>query len=168
MVTVHNCGYQEVGTTRIQIVGRGAGAAPGGAYPGSRTELLTEPVTTHDGRHYPAFGAPMHPGCLQRPRLPFAIAAGGPRGIRLAARFGTTWVTEGPPTPDGSALGVASSLPGLAAELERIDAACAEVGRDPATLGRLRCVGRRSRGEGGIPLNGAGPGKGRLAGNARL
>jgi alkanesulfonate monooxygenase SsuD/methylene tetrahydromethanopterin reductase-like flavin-dependent oxidoreductase (luciferase family) len=109
-------------------------------------ELLTEPVTTHDGRFYQAFGARMHPGCLQRPRLPFAIAAGGPRGMRLAARFGTTWVTEGPLAPDGSALGVASALPSLAAELERIDAACAEVGRDPATLGRLLCVGMRISG----------------------
>jgi alkanesulfonate monooxygenase SsuD/methylene tetrahydromethanopterin reductase-like flavin-dependent oxidoreductase (luciferase family) len=109
-------------------------------------ELLTEPVTTHDGRHYQAFGARMHPGCVQRPRLPFAVAAGGPRGMRLAARFGSTWVTEGPLAPDGSALGVAGALPGLAAEMERIDAACAEVGRDPATLGRLLYVGTRISG----------------------
>ncbi|MGD0447980.1 MAG: LLM class flavin-dependent oxidoreductase [Candidatus Dormibacteria bacterium] len=109
-------------------------------------ELLTEPVTTHDGHHYQAFGARMHPGCVQRPRLPFAVAAGGPRGMRLAARFGSTWVTEGPLEPDGSALGVAGALPGLAAELERIDAACAEVGRDPATLGRLLYVGTRISG----------------------
>jgi alkanesulfonate monooxygenase SsuD/methylene tetrahydromethanopterin reductase-like flavin-dependent oxidoreductase (luciferase family) len=109
-------------------------------------DLLTEPVTTHDGRHYQAFGARMHPGCVQRPRLPFAVAAGGPRGMRLAARFGSTWVTEGPLAPDGSALGVAGALPGIAAELERIDAACAEVGRDPATLGRLLYVGMRISG----------------------
>jgi len=109
-------------------------------------ELLTEPVTTHDGRHYQAFGDRMHPGCVQRPRLPFAVAAGGPRGMRLAARFGSTWVTEGPLAPDGSALGVAGALPGLAAEMERIDAACAEVGRDPATLGRLLYVGTRISG----------------------
>ena len=109
-------------------------------------ELLTEPVTTHDGRHYRAFGARMHPGCVQRPRLPFAVATGGPRGMRLAARFGRTWVTEGPLAPDGSALGVAGALPGLAAEMERIDAACAEVGRDPATLGRLLYVGTRISG----------------------
>jgi alkanesulfonate monooxygenase SsuD/methylene tetrahydromethanopterin reductase-like flavin-dependent oxidoreductase (luciferase family) len=106
-------------------------------------ELLTEPVTTHDGRFYQAFGARMHPGCLQRPRLPFAVAAGGPRGMRLAARFGTTWVTEGPLGPDGGACGVTAALPALAAELERIDAACTAVGRDPASLGRLLCVGMR-------------------------
>ena len=109
-------------------------------------ELLTEPVTTHDGRHYQAFGARMHPGCVQRPRLPFAVAAGGPRGMRLAARFGATWVTEGPLAPDGSALSFADALPGLADQLERIDAACTEVGRDPATLGRLLYVGTRISG----------------------
>ena len=109
-------------------------------------ELLTEPVTTHAGRHYQAFGARMHPGCVQRPRLPFAVATGGPRGMRLAARFGSTWVTEGPLAPDGSALGGAGALPGLAAEMERIDAACTEVGRDPATLGRLLYVGTRISG----------------------
>jgi alkanesulfonate monooxygenase SsuD/methylene tetrahydromethanopterin reductase-like flavin-dependent oxidoreductase (luciferase family) len=109
-------------------------------------QLLTEPVTTHDGRFYQAFGARMHPGCLQRPRLPFAVAAGGPRGMRLAARFGTTWVTEGPLRPDGSTIGVEAALPALAAELERIDAACADVDRDPTTLGRLLFTGMRISG----------------------
>ena len=66
--------------------------------------------------------------------------------MRLAARFGSTWVTEGPLAPDGGTLGGAGALPGIAAELERIDAACAEVGRDPATLGRLLCVGMRISG----------------------
>jgi alkanesulfonate monooxygenase SsuD/methylene tetrahydromethanopterin reductase-like flavin-dependent oxidoreductase (luciferase family) len=103
--------------------------------------LLREPVTTAEGRYYQAFGARMHPGCVQRPRVPFAIAAGGPRGARLAARFGTTCVTQAPTRPDGGAGGVEASLPALRAELERIDAACAEVGRDPATLGRLLFTG---------------------------
>jgi alkanesulfonate monooxygenase SsuD/methylene tetrahydromethanopterin reductase-like flavin-dependent oxidoreductase (luciferase family) len=108
--------------------------------------LLREPVTTEEGRFYHAFGARMHPGCLQRPRLPFAVAAGGRRGMRLAARFGTTWVTEGRPQPDGSTIGIEAALPTLAVEVERIDAACAEVGRDPGTLGRLLFVGLRVSG----------------------
>jgi hypothetical protein len=66
--------------------------------------------------------------------------------MRLAARFGATWVTEGPLAPDGSALSFADALPGLADQLERIDAACTEVGRDPATLGRLLYVGTRMSG----------------------
>ncbi len=105
--------------------------------------LLTEPVTTHEGRFYQAFGARMHPGCLQAPRLPFAIAAGGPRGMRLAARLGSIWVTEGPLGADGGICGVAAALPALAAEMERVDAACVEVGRAPGSLGRLLFVGMR-------------------------
>jgi len=108
--------------------------------------LLTEPVTTHEGRFYQSFGARMHPGCVQRPRLPFAVAAGGPRGMRLAARFGATWVTEGPLPADGGTIGVEAALPALAAELEKLDSACAQVGRDPATLERLLFTGVRVAG----------------------
>jgi alkanesulfonate monooxygenase SsuD/methylene tetrahydromethanopterin reductase-like flavin-dependent oxidoreductase (luciferase family) len=108
--------------------------------------LLIDPVTTHEGPHYMALGARMHPGCVQRPRLPFAVAAGGPRGMRLAARFGTTWVTEGPPQPDGGTVGLDAAIPALAAELERLDGACAAEGRDPATLGRLLLTGMRISG----------------------
>ena len=100
-------------------------------------------MTTHEGRFYQAFGARMYPGCLQQPRLPFAVAARGPRGMRLAARFGSTWVTEGPLAADGGVSSVTAALPALAAELERVDAACTEVGRDLASLGRLLYVGMR-------------------------
>jgi alkanesulfonate monooxygenase SsuD/methylene tetrahydromethanopterin reductase-like flavin-dependent oxidoreductase (luciferase family) len=50
--------------------------------------LLTEQTTTYEGRYYVANEARAIPGCRQRPRLPFAIAATGPRGMRLAARYG--------------------------------------------------------------------------------
>ena len=108
--------------------------------------LLREPVTTHEGRFYRAYGARMHPGCVQRPRLPFAIAAGGPRGMRLAAHHAAIWVTEGPAVPAGGTIGVEAALPALAAELGRIDAACAEAGRDPTSLGRLLFAGVRIAG----------------------
>lgn len=105
--------------------------------------LLSQPVTTERGRFYQALGARMRPGCVQRPRLPFAVAGGGPRGMRLAARLGSTWITEGPVAPDGGRFSVAAVLPALRAELERVDAACSAEGRDPATLGRLLLVGVR-------------------------
>ncbi len=35
------------------------------------------------------------PGCVQHPRLPFVVAANGPRSMALAARFGQGWVTSG-------------------------------------------------------------------------
>ena len=40
------------------------------------------------------------PGCVQRPRVPFAIAGTGPRAMRLAAKYADTWVTAGAPRPD--------------------------------------------------------------------
>jgi alkanesulfonate monooxygenase SsuD/methylene tetrahydromethanopterin reductase-like flavin-dependent oxidoreductase (luciferase family) len=57
--------------------------------------LLSRPVTTWAGRYYEAVEARMHPGCLQQPRLPFVVAANGPRAMRVAARFGQGWATTG-------------------------------------------------------------------------
>ena len=57
--------------------------------------LLRQPVTTYEGRYYSAFEARSAPGCVQGPRLPFAIAAAGPRGMRITAEHGQTWVTIG-------------------------------------------------------------------------
>jgi alkanesulfonate monooxygenase SsuD/methylene tetrahydromethanopterin reductase-like flavin-dependent oxidoreductase (luciferase family) len=58
--------------------------------------LLTHPVTDHEGTFYEARGARMHPGTIARPRTPFVVAAGGPRTMALAARYGQGWATYGP------------------------------------------------------------------------
>jgi hypothetical protein len=65
--------------------------------------ILTRDVTTYGGTYYSAAGARRAPGCVQRPRLPFVIAANGPRSMRLAARFGRGWVTSGRPADDTAA-----------------------------------------------------------------
>ncbi|TDD93650.1 LLM class flavin-dependent oxidoreductase [Actinomadura rubrisoli] len=57
--------------------------------------LLREPETTYEGTYYAAREVVEEPGCVQRPRVPFVIAGNGPRGMRLAARYGTGWVTSG-------------------------------------------------------------------------
>jgi alkanesulfonate monooxygenase SsuD/methylene tetrahydromethanopterin reductase-like flavin-dependent oxidoreductase (luciferase family) len=94
--------------------------------------LLTEPATSFEGRYYVANEARAVPGCRQRPRLPFAIAATGPRGLRLAARYGATWI--------------ASDSRGAGPDLvERLAEACAAEGRDPGSLARLVLVGHRER-----------------------
>lgn len=61
--------------------------------------LLREDHVTWRGRHYAAVDARNLPGCVQSPRVPFVVAANGPRGRALAARYGQSWVTTGPPTP---------------------------------------------------------------------
>jgi len=57
--------------------------------------LLRNERTTWRGDHYEAVDARSTPGCVQQPRVPFVIAANGPRGMALAARFGEGWVTMG-------------------------------------------------------------------------
>ncbi|MFD0923624.1 LLM class flavin-dependent oxidoreductase [Saccharopolyspora rosea] len=57
--------------------------------------VLTQDVTDYSGEHYAAVGARRSPGCVQQPRLPFVIAANGPRAMGLAARYGQGWVTTG-------------------------------------------------------------------------
>ena len=58
--------------------------------------LLREPVTTAEGEWFTAVDAHQLPGCAQSPRLPFTVAAAGPKALRLAARYGQAWVTYGP------------------------------------------------------------------------
>ncbi|HEX2134100.1 MAG TPA: LLM class flavin-dependent oxidoreductase [Actinophytocola sp.] len=57
--------------------------------------LLTHERTTVHGEYYAAVDARSAPGCVQHPRMPFVVAANGPRTMRLAARFGQGWVTTG-------------------------------------------------------------------------
>jgi alkanesulfonate monooxygenase SsuD/methylene tetrahydromethanopterin reductase-like flavin-dependent oxidoreductase (luciferase family) len=51
--------------------------------------------TTVHTAHYDAAEAPSTPGTVQDP-LPLTIAAGGRKGLRLAALYGQQWVTIGP------------------------------------------------------------------------
>ncbi|MFI8188413.1 LLM class flavin-dependent oxidoreductase [Streptomyces sp. NPDC085946] len=102
--------------------------------------LLSEDSVSYDGDFYSAHEARNIPGCVQRPRLPFAVAATGPRGLRLAARYGQAWVTTGDPklyengTPE-------QSVRALRAQAEKLADACATVGRDAAELDRVLLTG---------------------------
>ncbi|MFI9586835.1 LLM class flavin-dependent oxidoreductase [Streptomyces sp. NPDC052236] len=101
--------------------------------------LLREPVTTHHGTHFSAYDARMIPGCVQRPRLPMAIAGTGPRGLALAARHGQAWVTVGPAdwargfTPE-------ECLEAVTAQVAAVRDACHRIGRDDADLDRIFVV----------------------------
>ena len=50
--------------------------------------ILREDGTTWRGEYFAAVDARSNPGCVQQPRVPFVVAANGPRSMRLAARFG--------------------------------------------------------------------------------
>ena len=82
----------------------------------------------------------MQPGCVQRPRVPFAIAAAGPRGMRLAAGYAQSWVTPG--LPGNFEPGRFDRMIGpLRDQLRRLDDACGDQDRDPGTLDRMFLAG---------------------------
>jgi alkanesulfonate monooxygenase SsuD/methylene tetrahydromethanopterin reductase-like flavin-dependent oxidoreductase (luciferase family) len=94
-----------------------------------------------DGEFYAAREARAVPGCVSQPRAPFAIAATGPRGMRLAARHAETWVTFGDATRSGE-LSPRECLEVAARQVADLDEACAAEGRDPASVGRLFLEGQ--------------------------
>lgn len=102
--------------------------------------LLTEPAVTHDEGHYRAHEARTIPGPVQSPRVPFAIAATGPRGLRLAARYGQAWVTTGDGRLGDDAT-PAQSRAAVRDQVERLEAACADAGRDAASVERILLTG---------------------------
>lgn len=98
--------------------------------------LLTRDATTWRGDYYAADEARMIPGCVRHPRLPFAVAATGPRGLRVAARHGQAWVTFGDPQRLAG-LTDAEYVAAVADQARRFDDACAAEGRDPAAFDRI-------------------------------
>ena len=102
--------------------------------------LLTQASTSQAGTYYSAEAARMIPGCVQRPRVPFVVAATGRRGLALTARFGQGWVSYGSPgaaaeTPVDEAPGV------IEGQLDRLRMACAQQGRDFDSIDKLLLQG---------------------------
>lgn len=98
--------------------------------------LLTEDSVTHEGNFYSADEARNIPGCVQRPRLPFAVAATGPRGLKLAAQYGQAWVTTGDPKlyEEGTP---AQSDEALRGQVRKLGTACETLGRDVTELDKI-------------------------------
>ncbi|MFE7460537.1 LLM class flavin-dependent oxidoreductase [Streptomyces sp. NPDC057554] len=97
--------------------------------------------TTFLGRYYEAIDARLEPGCVQRPRVPFVLAANGPLGMAAVARYGDSWVVTDQgdvPRPERTASWTWSVL---ARRREQLDAACEREGRDPKSLGRTLLTG---------------------------
>jgi alkanesulfonate monooxygenase SsuD/methylene tetrahydromethanopterin reductase-like flavin-dependent oxidoreductase (luciferase family) len=86
--------------------------------------LLTSDRTTLEGEYYSAVDARSTPGCVQQPRVPFVVAANGPRSIAVAARFGQGWITTGDKTDDLEAW-----WRSVGEKAERFSAALADAGR---------------------------------------
>ena len=93
--------------------------------------LLLHDKHEHQGTHYAAVGARNLPGSVQQPRLPFLVAANGPRTMRLAVRQGAGWLTTGRPAET-----LEQWWSGVAELSAMFDETLATLGRDPSTVQR--------------------------------
>lgn len=82
--------------------------------------LLSDERVTFAGRHFSIADAPCEPKPVQSP-LPLLVGTGGPRMLRLTARWASEWNTWGSPESAG-------------AVLKKLEQACDSVGRDPASM----------------------------------
>ncbi|MFW0789736.1 LLM class flavin-dependent oxidoreductase [Gordonia sp. CPCC 205333] len=102
-------------------------------------ELLTNDETSFNGEWYTAVEARTIPGCIQRPRIPFAIAGSGPRGMKLTAELGAAWVC------DLAAFDADFDVPAeLLNQLARLGDTLRDAGRSPDSLERILLVGANS------------------------
>lgn len=85
-------------------------------------ELLDNERSNFAGRWYTLADAPFEPKPVQSP-LPVLVGTASPRMLRTTARHANAWNTWGTPAT-------------VAAVTERFIAACAEEGRDPASIRR--------------------------------
>ena len=93
--------------------------------------LLREDHVEHDGAFYRAADARTLPGPVQQPRIPFVIAANGPRSLRLAAAHGAGWVTTG-----GRAETLEEWWSSVAELSLRLEDALADAGREAGAIDR--------------------------------
>jgi alkanesulfonate monooxygenase SsuD/methylene tetrahydromethanopterin reductase-like flavin-dependent oxidoreductase (luciferase family) len=103
-------------------------------------QLLRQSPESYSGDHYRCRGIVLHPACVQRPRVPMAIAAAGRAGMRLAARHGQAWVTSGAPNSfESQRWDKAAAI--VREQVAALEDACRDERRDPATIGRVLLTG---------------------------
>lgn len=98
--------------------------------------LLRQDRTTWRGEYYEAVAARSFPGCVQKPRLPFVVAANGPKAMAVAARYGTGWATTAAASETVDAWWAS-----VAEVAEQFASVAAAAGRDLATVDRYLNLG---------------------------
>lgn len=73
---------------------------------------------------------------VQAPRPSILVAAQGPRAIRVAAQRADIWNTLGGEPIEGEALGLEDAVAATRRQVEQLESACLEIGRDPASIRR--------------------------------
>ena len=91
-------------------------------------QLLSNEVTTYEGRYYSAQGTYMNPRPVQQPRPPIMIAAMGPVMLKRTAHYADIW----------NSLSFAETFDEQMQEtrirIEQLDEHCAAIGRDPDSI----------------------------------
>jgi alkanesulfonate monooxygenase SsuD/methylene tetrahydromethanopterin reductase-like flavin-dependent oxidoreductase (luciferase family) len=95
---------------------------------GALRRLLAGEVVTLRGAHVALEDACVRP-VPRAGRIPIEVAGAGPRVLRVVARHADRWDLNVPPTPDR-----------VREAVTRLAEACAEIGRDPAEIGRSMWV----------------------------
>ncbi|MFD0631257.1 LLM class flavin-dependent oxidoreductase [Catenulispora yoronensis] len=98
--------------------------------------------TTYRGTYYSALDARMEPGCVQRPRVPFGLAATGPLGLRTVVEHAQMWIADDTLAGRDGEITEDVTWAALEKVTKKLDAALEREGRDPATLPRLLLSGR--------------------------
>ncbi|MFD8751881.1 LLM class flavin-dependent oxidoreductase [Kitasatospora sp. NPDC059577] len=103
--------------------------------------LLRTASTDYQGRYYGSAGTCIDPSGQARSRIPIAVAATGPKGMRTAARHADIWVTNGySPKPGLIAQSVEPAL--VRHQITGLAQICREENRDPLGLRRLVLLGQ--------------------------
>jgi alkanesulfonate monooxygenase SsuD/methylene tetrahydromethanopterin reductase-like flavin-dependent oxidoreductase (luciferase family) len=92
--------------------------------------LLSNEVTTYQGKFYQINQAVMDPRPVQLPRPPIVIAANGPTMLKRAAEYADIWNSV------SAASSFDAELDAIRDRSRRIDEHCATIGREPASIRR--------------------------------
>lgn len=92
--------------------------------------MLSNEVTSYEGKYYTVRNAVMNPGPIQQPRPPIIVAALGRTMIKYAARYADNWNTM------SFRQSFEERLEETRQRVEMVEEACAKAGRDPSTLRR--------------------------------
>lgn len=85
--------------------------------------LLTQDLTTYEGKFYAVHDAPFRPSPVQKPRPPLTLGAHGPRMLGIVAQYADRWNSYG-------------TVEEIRERGLRLDEACAAIGRNPGAIVR--------------------------------
>lgn len=131
-----------VGGVRADLEGVGLGGTPNAELVERLEEQLDtvdrllrgETVSRGEGFYLTKDAVVQKP--VQEPRPPILVAAQGPKSIRVAARYADIWNSIGGEPIEGERVGRDTAVERTRRHVELLEAACAEIGRDPKTIRR--------------------------------